>query len=166
MLYAVDASKYDHYLRKVRRVWTIRFFIIATIGTILFYFNPYLYNTPIWIWLAIIAVICVAYFWGYSRWTEELKKFKDAKYDLTFEVLTMYKGLESPRQINLSDIAILHRKIEGTLLVVGNWWTRFNYYRSQRGSIDNHDRIFIPSATNGYEELVKEIIKHWLTGRP
>lgn len=160
MFYSVDSSKYDYYLKEMQKFRTIRFLIILIIVTTVIYFSySRSHHTPIWVLLLTTVVLCGAYFRGQRRWTAELNKFKDAKYELTSDVVKMYRGMEPPRLIKLSDIIVLDKTKVGTLLIIGNRWTKFNYYRPKRSGepIDSQDRIFIPSVTNGYKDLIKQI---------
>lgn len=95
-------------------------------------------------------------------WTSTLNKFQNAVYELTPTTLIIKRDDIKPREIRLRDIVVIHRTKKGTVLVSGNGWTKFNYYRPKisGNSIDQNDRIFIPSVTDNYDELIKEIRKN------
>src|SRR5690606_17534472 len=111
------------------------------------------------------VIIFIALYFGHKKWTSTLKKFQNAIYKLSPKTLTIKRDDIKPREISLSDIVVFHKTQKGTVLVTGNGWTKFDYYRPKisGNSLDKDNQIFIPSVTDNYDELIREIKKRQLT---
>lgn len=58
------------------------------------------------------------------------------------------------------DICVIDKKKFGTMIVKGNKWRKIDYYWPNIGSpVNNHDKIFIPSVTSSYNDIIGKLLK-------
>jgi len=116
---------------------------------------------PFLVFLIATVIIFGTFYLGQKIWASTLNKFQNAVYELTSKTLTIKRDDIEPRKIKLSDIAVIHKTKKGTVLVAGNRWTKIDYYRPKisGNQIDLDDRIFVPSVTENYDELINKIKK-------
>jgi hypothetical protein len=161
--YSIDKSSFDQYIRSTTKNWTITALIVLCIVLTFEAFIIYNLDTefPFWVLLFATALIFGAIYLGQKMWTSTLKKFQNAVYELTPRSLIIKRDDIKPREIKLSDIVVFNKTKKGTVLVTGNGWTKLDYYRPKisGNSLDQDDRIFIPSVTDNYAELILEIKK-------
>ena len=160
----IDKDKIPPFIKMV----TIRSAIIFTIVTLLL-FSIVIFSTkntdpdfPIWIFFIIGLIILIAFCLGIYISNKKLHQFAEGKFNIENSILIFQFANEQITEINLNQIAVVHKYYSGTMIIKGNNWTKFFYLwpkRSGRFEVGGHNAIFIPVITSNYAELISEIKK-------
>lgn len=160
--YSVDEKRFATFLKKVSKRRTIFSLtvIIVVIGMFVIIMPKIERNFPIFLFIIIVGIILFGALWlGQKNWTNTLLKFQDAKFEISQTEITLLSSSLTSRSIPFDQIAVIDKTFKGTVLVKGNSWTKINYYQPKKIGIplESIDRIFIPSVTQNYEELIEKV---------
>jgi hypothetical protein len=160
--YQVDKDKMDDYIKSLDKRRTIVFGIVTLIVISIQTFIGYSIDNDFPFWVLIIAtiIISVAFYFGLKLANDKLKQLSSGQYFIDNTLLRFVGADSLTREFKLDEIAVVHRKYSGTLIVKGNGWTKFNYIRPKRTNsyqLGGLDIIFIPTITSNYPDLVDTV---------
>lgn len=161
--YQVDKNQMDDYIKSLDKHRTTVFAIVTLVVLLLQTFIAFNLDRdfPFWVFIIATVVILIAFYLGLRLANDKLKQLSNGQFFIDNSSLKL-EGVDSlTREFKLDEIAVIHKKYSGTLIVKGNGWTKFNYIRPKRTNsyqIGGLNIIFIPTITSGYSDLV-EIIK-------
>lgn len=156
--YKVDEKVFASYIQNIEKREIIKFLAIALL--ILFLQSIVFNQIPVWISMIIFCIVFAAFFWSLKVANALLKKMNKGQYYLSTTSITFQDGHHLIKGFDFEEIVIIHKKYTGTILVKGNAWTKFNYFRPKRTntySIDAQSVIFIPKITSNYLELIQHV---------
>ena len=152
----------DNYIKSLDKRRTTFFVIVTLVVVSMQTFIAYNLDSdfPFWVIIIVTVIISVAFYVGLRLANEKLKQLSSGQY-LIDNSLLKFEGNESlTREFKLDEIAIIHKKFSGTLVIKGSGWTKFNYIRPKRTNsyqVGGLDIIFIPTITSNYLDLVDTI---------
>jgi hypothetical protein len=115
-------------------------------------------NAPdgLWSFLFSVPIIIGVFVFGVKSWNNKLRDLADTEFILTTTSLIQKSPKQTEKNFDFVEIAVLDKKKFGTTIIKGNWWTKIDYYRPKKSSyqLDDPKRIFIPSITTNYSELI------------
>lgn len=157
--FMVNENEFDSYLKSVHKRRLISssliFVVIVSLMSTITHSNDS--SFPIIYFISILFFSALLY--GLKLGEKTFEKFKNATYTITKDELILSSTKLGSRSIAFNQIAVIHKHYIGTTIVKGGLLTKLNYYRPKTPatSIDFEDRIFIPSMTTNYEELIGKI---------
>lgn len=159
--YQVDKEQMDDYIKSFdKRRTTV--FVIVTVA-ILSVQSFIAYNLdndfPFWLIVVVTVAISLAFYIGLRLANDRFKQLSNGQFFIDNSSLR-FEGVDSlTRNFKLDEIAVIHTKYSGTMILKGNGWTKFNYIRPKRAAYQpgDQDVIFIPTITSNYNELVNAI---------
>jgi hypothetical protein len=160
--YQVDKDQMHDYLKSLDKRRTTVFVIVTLVVLSMQTFIAYNIDKDFPFWVIIIAtvVISVAFYFGLRLANDKLKQLSNGQYYIDNSLLK-FEGSDSlKREFRLDEIAVIHKKYSGTLILKGNGWTKFNYIRPKRTNsyqLGGLDIIFVPTITTNYIDLVDAI---------
>ncbi len=159
--YCVDKSLMEDYIKSLDKRRAIVFIIMILVAFLLQGFIAYNLDNDFPFWVIIIAavVIAVAFYFSLRLANDQLKQLSGGSFYLDKSILKFIAADNLIRQFNLDEIAVIHKKYSGTMVVKGNGWTKFNYIRPKKSAyqVMQHNVIFIPTITSNYVDLVDKI---------
>lgn len=160
--YHVDKNQIDNYIKSLDKRRTSVFVVVTLVVLSMQTFIAYNLDSDFPFWVLIIAtvVIAVAFYFSLRHANDTLRQFADGQFYIDNSVLKFITTNSLTRQFNLDEIAVIHKKYSGTIVVKGNGWTKFNYIRPKRTNsyqAGGLDVIFIPTITSNYTDLVDTI---------
>ncbi len=162
MKYQVDKNQIDSYIHNINKRRVIVFVILTLIIMTMQAFIAYnLHNSfPFWLVIIIAVIISLAIYLGVRLANDKLKKLSNGKYFIDNRSLKFEDVEGLIREFDFAEIAIIHRKYSGTLIVKGNGLTRLNYFFPKRNNpyqAGEPNVILIPTITSNYAELINKI---------
>lgn len=160
--YQVDKNVMDDYIKSLDKRRTSIFVIVTLVVLSMQTFIAYNLDNDFPFWVIIIAtvIISVSFYIGLRLANDKLKQLSNGQYIIDHLTLKLEAGDSLTREFKLEEIAVIHKKYSGTLIVKGNGWTKFNYIRPKRTNsyqVGGLDIIFIPAITSNYADLVATI---------
>ena len=160
--YQVDNDKMKNYIKSLDKHRIFVFVIVTLIILTMQFIIAYKLDNEFPFWLIIIAtvIISVAFYFGLNQVNDKLKQTSNGQYFIDHQTLKFETIDSLTREFKLEEIAVIHKKYSGTMIVKGNVWTKFNYFRPKKTSlyqIGGLDIIFIPTITSNYTDLVDNI---------
>ena len=161
--YQVDHSFVDGYIKKANKRLFYIFFttLVIVFSAQLFIIYKSASDAPlIPIFSVAISICFIAFFISVKLFNDKLRKFVGARYDIENGTVSQYTTDNIVRQFRFDEIAVVHKKSYGTIIVKGSGLTKMDYYRPKRSnpySIDSVNVIFIPTITTNYSDLIARI---------
>lgn len=160
--YQVDKDQMDDYIKSLDKRRTTVFVLVTLIVISIQTFIGYNLDNDFPFWVLIIAtiIISLAFYFGIRLANDKLKLLSNGRYFIDSSLLKFVGADSLTREFKLDEIAVVHKKYSGTLVVKGNGWTKFNYIRPKRTNsyqLGGLDIIFIPTITSDYHDLVDTV---------
>ena len=161
--YRVDRKQIDEYLKRRFTSVSITASIIAVVvfSDLAYILYKQGATDALWIFFICIPVCAAAYFYGVKRWNDKLRTLADTEFELTSDSIVQSSETQVRKSFKFSEIAVVHKKKFGTLVVKGGWLTKIDYYRPKNTpyQLGEPGTIFIPTITTNYDHLIDAIKK-------
>ncbi len=162
--FRIDKNLMDDYINSLDKRRTIVFVIATLVVLSIQAFIAYNIDSdfPFWVLIVATAVIAVAFYFSLRLSNDTLRQLADGQFYIDNSVLKFVATDSLTRQFNLDQIAVIHKKYSGTIVVKGNGWTKFNYIRPKRTNfyqVGGLDVIFIPTITSNYSDLLDTVMQ-------
>ena len=162
--YQVDEILMDEYLKKWNKrrliVYVLVISVILTLTLSITYQNSNS-STFLMYLLLMSVIIVVAFYFSLKYANSQIRQLTGGQYFIDDSLIRVQGTEKSDREFNLNEIAVIHKKYSGTIIIKGNIWTKINYLRPKKSfyQVNHYNVIFIPTITTNYIELVDRVKK-------
>lgn len=162
MKYQVDKNQIDSYIHNIDKRRIAVFAILTLVILSMQAWIAYSLNNtfPFWLVIIITVIVLSAIYLGLRLANDKLKKLSNGQYFIDNTSLKFEDAEGLIREFNFTEIAIIHKKYSGTLVVKDSGLTKLNYFFPKRTNPyqpGEPNIIFIPAITSNYADLIKTI---------
>ncbi len=162
--YQVDEFQVDEYLKKWNKrrliIYVLVISVILPITSLITYQET---NTSTFLLYLLImsVIIVVAFYFSLKYANSQIRQLTGGQYFIDDSIIKFQGSEKSDRKFNLDEIAVIHKRYSGTIIIKGNIWTKINYLRPKKSfyQVNHYNVIFIPTITTNYSELVNQVKK-------
>jgi hypothetical protein len=163
LTYHVDNGLIEGYIKKSGKRQFYLFFTvivcIVTFQSLITY--QYASDAPRLFIIGVAIMMCaIALFFSIRLLGNKLRTFAGASYVIERDLLSQQTPGNKAKHFKFNEIAVIHEKSYGTLIVKGGKLTKLNYYRPKRNNpypVDSANVIFVPTITTNYSGLIERI---------
>jgi hypothetical protein len=161
--YHVDKEQVGDYIKSRGKRSTTVFVIVGIVIISLQTFNGKSLDGdfPFGVMIIGAIIISIAFYIGNRSTNNKLKQLSDGKFFIDQSLITFEAADGKTKVLKLDEIAVIHKKHYGTIVIKGNGWTNFHYLRPKKTSgfeLENQNVIFIPTITSNYTELLDKLM--------
>jgi len=115
--------------------------------------------------IILMSALYFAFVRMYAKQKLQIESLFIGKYELDETSLKFLAPAPLARDFRFDEVAVIHKRPYGTIIIKGDSWTRMNYLRVTWGmyksrnpyQFDSDNVIFIPNITSNYIEMIESI---------